>query len=597
LCGYTPPPMQPTLSNWSTSQKTLFTVALVALLASSSFVALNLTNSGVNPLTPFWQIYKDGNNYVAKAPNGTQEFTSTDCASIIQTAWNLGDTHVASGSYALNERINKTSSNFELTGSPNAVLTAKNSFNDNLFAITNVQNVTISKIHIDGNQNNQQEQAGLDFSNSGIWIENCTCITVKDVTVTNIYAHGILAKNDSCCTFEGNIIINCGNNGGTYISEACILLYYYSHNCLVSGNHLSFSNRGVYLSAWATDNVVSDNDIQNCGRGVHLSSGGCNDNIIDSNRMNACNNTGVYIEAPSSVDKPVGTQNSVTNNQISTTDGGYGILVYNSTYAKIVGNTLNVGQPLTLYNGSDNALVNGNIFSSNGTNHFDVMTTSAKNGSFTNNICTTTSSHSWYKELAGASSNCIRANTISVSCGIAVLSSTTVVASNFGYTNTPAQMIAGFWNYPTTYQNGVVNQTFLAPVYIPQALSTIQTATFYVGTGNAGTNAIVSLWSDNGLTPQGGTLLWNTTVSVATSGGKTATINLNEPKGWYWVGVTTYDSTVTLFRSTSVGMYNDARDGATFTTSTFSLPTTCPTVTVSGTARFAVYLATLPITD
>ena len=90
IFGYQPPQSpSPSLSNWSAAQKATFALAVAALLVSSSFVALNLSNSGSNPLTPFWQVYTDdAGNYFGKAPNGTICWTSTDGSTVTQNVVN-----------------------------------------------------------------------------------------------------------------------------------------------------------------------------------------------------------------------------------------------------------------------------------------------------------------------------------------------------------------------------------------------------------------------------------------------------------------------------------------------------------------------------
>ena len=101
--------MQPNLSNWSTAQKSLFAIALIALLAASSFVALNLSNSGNNPLTPFWQVYTDGTSYYAKAPNGTVCWTTASADVPINNAIaqlvNGGLIHLGPGYFNISNTI------------------------------------------------------------------------------------------------------------------------------------------------------------------------------------------------------------------------------------------------------------------------------------------------------------------------------------------------------------------------------------------------------------------------------------------------------------------------------------------------------------
>ena len=398
--------------------------------------------------------------------------TSKDASLIITNCWALGDTFISEGNYILNEPINKTNSGFMISGSSSTVLIAKDQLNNNLIQINNVSNVTISNIHINGNQYNQIEQPGLDFANSGICIQNCTAITLNDLTITNTYAHGIVTKNVSASTFRGNTIINCGNNGGVYASEACIVIFWHSSNNIVTGNLLSTATRGIYLSEYATGNVIDNNIIINCGEGVHFSSNGCANDTVIGNIMSG-NNTGINIEQPTG--QSPSSQIMITNNQMN--KFAYGILIHNCSNAQVIGNTIIVSQPLVIYEGSDNIQVANNKLVSSGTFHFDAISTSAKNGTFVGNAVSTNILHFCFRENPGASSNFITANTFSSGNGqignISLLQDgSSKITNNMGFTTENS----GIFTITNSTNLAVDHGLSITPNGAPQI--TMQTAGF-----------------------------------------------------------------------------------------------------------------------
>jgi hypothetical protein len=144
-----------------------------------------------------------------------------------------------------------------------------------------------------------------------------------------------------------------------------------------------------------------------------------------------------------------------------------------------------------------------------------------------------------------------------------------------------------------------VNKTFLTHVNIPKA-GQITEFTFYLITASASQNITMSIWSDNTLSPVGGTLLWNATISAAVAGCKNQAVSgvyLNN-SGTIWLGLTTSDAVVAVIRNGGNDYFTNSLypylDGATFTSTSFVLPSVCPAVTRLATSCAVIYLIFTP---
>jgi hypothetical protein len=167
------------------------------------------------------------------------------------------------------------------------------------------------------------------------------------------------------------------------------------------------------------------------------------------------------------------------------------------------------------------------------------------------------------------------------------------------------QFLLPIFGYGNTAQSGTINRTFLVPIWIPQA-GRISEISWSVTTGSATSQAVMCIYSNNGtIGPVGGTLLYNSTAQNESTSGVGYTIpnlSIAVQAGYIWVGITTNDATQGFARTGSQAVTNSTSsyqvmDGVYFTSTSFDqgLPTTCPAVTISGTARACIMVLFTPI--
>jgi hypothetical protein len=145
--------------------------------------------------------------------------------------------------------------------------------------------------------------------------------------------------------------------------------------------------------------------------------------------------------------------------------------------------------------------------------------------------------------------------------------------------------------YGTGNITGAAGKCFLTLMRAPTRIRLSEMDVRWVTNGGAATKARFGLYSDSGLTPAGGTLLWDSGDIAADSGAgapKVATINpkVTVPKGWFWACVETADATVQFMRITNLAVHADQTGefslGCSFTQTYGALPANCPAVTNSG---------------
>jgi hypothetical protein len=109
----------------------------------------------------------------------------------------------------------------------------------------------------------------------------------------------------------------------------------------------------------------------------------------------------------------------------------------------------------------------------------------------------------------------------------------------------------------------------------------------------------LSIWADNNKSPYGGALLYE---SANISTAATGAFQVNITNVWVtgqvvWVGVTTSDATMAFTRASATSMFPSTSaykmwDGCVFTSTSWDLPSTCPSVSQNVSSR-PVIVATL----
>jgi hypothetical protein len=186
-----------------------------------------------------------------------------------------------------------------------------------------------------------------------------------------------------------------------------------------------------------------------------------------------------------------------------------------------------------------------------------------------------------------------------VGCTYAInysLSAMPILHDNIGDSQTIC--VLPFWNTPSTGQTGVINRTWLQPMLIPKAGNITELA-FNIATLSAGQNMKLSIWADNNKSPYGGALLYE---SANISTAATGAFQVNITNVWVtgqvvWVGVTTSDATMAFTRASATSMFPSTSaykmwDGCVFTSTSWDLPSTCPSVSQNVSSR-PVIVATL----
>lgn len=105
------------------------------------------------------------------------------------------------------------------------------------------------------------------------------------------------------------------------------------------------------------------------------------------------------------------------------------------------------------------------------------------------------------------------------------------------------------WGFSSVNQTGVANRVHFSPVWVPKRC-VLDKIMINIAVASAGKNCRLALNADNGKSPYGGALLFDSgDISVGTIGPKSATLpDIQVNRGIVWVAIATEDATQAFAR-------------------------------------------------
>jgi len=266
---------------------------------------------GIN-LPNQYTIYTDGTTtYMQNSLSDVAQYQNTDPAKVLNFAignMSQGSILWRAGNYTLTHAV-ILASNVSIDGQDGTILTLGNNVTDsyingygNFFlARSDIANVTIRNIQINGNKlNNYNLTAGND--GNGIYFQSsATNVKIEDVTVQNCRMQGIMFKAGSGKSINDTWIINSVVKGNGRMD---ILLQSYDISSLINGFHVinNFCGGDTSMYSICAQNVTSPAD----GTIINLD--------ISHNTIDAMTGNQSYASSPSSPFQPFGILIQATSN-------------------------------------------------------------------------------------------------------------------------------------------------------------------------------------------------------------------------------------------------------------------------------------------
>lgn len=280
------------------------------------------------------------------------------------------------------------------------------------FYATNVNDITIQNLKIDGNKDATSVNVYgiyfngvsrgkimncyiMDMGNHGMWIYNSPDMLISGNIVETCDGYGIYLRTDSDrCFVTENRVYNTGEYG--IILDSC-------DHCAISDNYDEGSGQsgsngyGIYL-ANADNNSVTANKLINDGSYGILLNGG-NYCSVTSNYVYSSGSHGIYLTNTS-------TNNTVGDNTVEDATN-YGIYILtNSTDNAIVGNTVRSNLSGIVLNESNNNTITGNTTMENSENGIYIY--EAEYNTTSSNISRRNTKHGIY--VVGGEDNVVTGN-------------------------------------------------------------------------------------------------------------------------------------------------------------------------------------------
>jgi Right handed beta helix region len=199
---------------------------------------------------------------------------------------------------------------FHLAGDPQIAT------NFALVQCTDVADVVIENIAVDGNKTaNTMLDKGM-FDDGAIRLDESNRITVRGVTVRNFYCDGIVwgishdVVVENCHVHDGvRLAVHSGSG---------------SQRSIVRGNRMQRSGEGIYFCWGAQHGLYEKNVIEECNYGITL--GHCDsDNLIRDNDIRKSGEIGIKFRGDSGAFAPH--RNRIENNRIIDSGGDKGIAI------------------------------------------------------------------------------------------------------------------------------------------------------------------------------------------------------------------------------------------------------------------------------
>ena len=199
---------------------------------------------------------------------------------------------------------------FHLEGDPHIAT------NFSLLQCTNVADVVIESIALDGNKaNNEMIDRGA-FDDGSIRLDECNRMTVREVTVRDFYCDGIVwgishdVLVENCHLYDGARLALHSGSG--------------SQRSIVRGNRVRHSAEGIYFCWGAQHGLYEKNVIEDCNYGMtfgHADS----DNLIRDNDIRRSSEAGIHFRGGSKAFAPH--RNRFERNRIVDSGGEKGIAI------------------------------------------------------------------------------------------------------------------------------------------------------------------------------------------------------------------------------------------------------------------------------
>jgi hypothetical protein len=238
----------------------------------------------------------DGVRLVAKDPHG--KGTNIIQRSLIASSGNR---------FKLDRRLEER---FHLGGDPQIAT------NFALLQCTNVSDVTIENITVDGNKaHNEMIDKGA-FDDGSIRLDDCNRITVRGVTVRNFYCDGIVwgishdVLVEQCHLHDGARLALHSGSG--------------SQRSIVRGNRVRRSGEGIYFCWGAQHGLYEKNVIEDCNYGMTLGHSD-SDNLIRDNDIRRSGQAGIHFRGGNNAFAPH--RNRFERNRIVDSGGEKGVAI------------------------------------------------------------------------------------------------------------------------------------------------------------------------------------------------------------------------------------------------------------------------------
>jgi hypothetical protein len=238
----------------------------------------------------------DGVRLVAKDPHG--KGTNIIQRTLIASSGNR---------FKLDRRLEER---FHLGGDPHVAT------NFALIQCTNVTDVIIENIAVDGNKAHNEMLDQGAFDDGSIRLDECNRITVRGVTVRDFYCDGIVwgishdVLVENCHLYDGaRLAIHSGSG---------------SQRSIVRGNKVLRSGEGVYFCWGAQHGLYERNVFEECGYGMTLGHSDT-DNLIRDNDIRRSGQAGIHFRGGNKAFAPH--RNRFEKNRIVDSGGEKGIAI------------------------------------------------------------------------------------------------------------------------------------------------------------------------------------------------------------------------------------------------------------------------------
>jgi polygalacturonase len=239
----------------------------------------------------------DGVRLVAKDPHG--KGTNIIQRTLIASRGNR---------FKLDRRLEER---FHLSGEPQIAT------NFALLQCSNVENVAIEKIAVDGNKTKNEMIDKGAFDDGSIRLDECNRIIVRDATVRNFYcdgivwgiSHDVLVEN---CQLQDGVRLAIHSGSG-------------SQRSIVRGNRVQHCAEGVYFCWGAQHGLYEKNVIEDCNYGMTLGHSD-SDNLIRDNDIRRSGQTGIKFRGGNKAF--AAHRNRIERNRIVDSGGDKGVAIH-----------------------------------------------------------------------------------------------------------------------------------------------------------------------------------------------------------------------------------------------------------------------------